>query len=110
MIHLREVCDSNGDVVEDLWYCSAFCHSASLVSRPPVLGAIESGGAYPCGAESDSPDFCAECGAPIGNPLTFEGIARVSEWLQDAPFRLDPTGTLRERMTALERMYGPVAS
>ena len=44
--------------------------------------------ADPCGAEHDSPDFCATCEDPIGNPLTDEGVEYVREWLADLPFRL----------------------
>jgi hypothetical protein len=44
---------------------------------------LEIGGAYPCGAESDSPDYCATCEAPIGNPLTSEGEQYVREYVCD---------------------------
>jgi hypothetical protein len=44
---------------------------------------FEEGGAYPCGAEHDSPDFCVTCGAAVGNPLTPEGEEYVREFVEE---------------------------
>jgi len=108
MIYLRSENDSNGDVVDLHWYCSETCYAASFdeTGRRERGGLWETGGAYPGGAESDSPDFCATCERPVGNPLTDDGIATVREWQRDLPFRLDPTGTLAARMAELRQVYG----
>jgi hypothetical protein len=103
-IYLRSVLEENGDTVDLSWYCSRTCYVQSLEAEPPS-DQLEEGGAYPCGAEADSPDFCATCGEPVGNPITPEGESRVREWLQDLPFRLDPTGTLAARADSLRRTY-----
>lgn len=104
MIHLRCITDDRGDTVDYAWFCSQGCYSQSLRDDPPTV-TFEEGGAYPCGAEHDTPDFCAVCGTPVGNPLTDEGYADVREWLADLPFRLDPTGTLADRAADLRRTY-----
>lgn len=88
MIHLRTLTDANGDAVEYLWYCSATCYYDSFVRGigtvvAPMAGSagVEEGGAYPCGAEHDNADYCATCKAPVGNPLTEEGDAAVTEYV-----------------------------
>ena len=81
-IHLRSICDASGDVVEYAWYCSTGCYQEGLASDPPSPS-FEEGGAYPCGAEHDSPDQCAWCGEPVGNPLTDAGVLYLRELLAD---------------------------
>lgn len=83
-IHLRSVTEDNGDVVDHAWYCSQFCYAESIADDPPS-DHFEQGGAYPCGAESDSPAACAGCGEPVGNPITGEGIETIREWLESEP-------------------------
>lgn len=107
-IYLRTETDSHGDAVGYRWYCSQSCYTDSFLGGP--IDGLEDGGAYPCGAEHDSPDFCAICEAPVGNPLTDEGYSLIREWLQDLPFRLDPTGSLTRRAADLRRMYFEVES
>jgi hypothetical protein len=80
------------------------CYACSFVDFPESP-TFEKGGAYPGGAESDSPDFCGHCEQPVGNPLTSEGESLVREWVADLPFRLDPTGTLAARMEELKSEY-----
>ncbi len=104
MIHLRCITDSQGDTIDYAWFCSAGCYSQSLRDDPPTVE-YEEGGSYSCGAEHDSPDFCAFCESPVGNSLTDEGYSTVREWIADVPFRLDPTGTLTARMDELKRVY-----
>ena len=104
MIYLRCENDSNGDVVENNWYCSETCYRDSLTSRPAVGGALETGGAYPCGSESDSPDFCATCGSPVGNPLTSDGMELVRDWIANKSFHV-ATDADAERMERLEYIY-----
>lgn len=65
-IYLETVEDERGDAVEHVWYCSSVC-------------APDQASAYPCGSESDSPDYCAACGDAIGNPLTGEGVRYARE-------------------------------
>lgn len=82
MIYLRTITDDSGDTVDLAWYCSHICYSDSLRADPPTKS-FEEGGAYPCGAEHDLPDYCATCGAPVGNPLTSEGEAYVRETVRE---------------------------
>lgn len=90
-IHLRTQTDSRGDAVEHNWYCSRFCYALSLDQEPPtdpgedgrVYEGLETGGAWPCGAEHDLPDFCVTCETPIGNPLTTDGEEYVREHVRD---------------------------
>jgi len=101
--YLRTETDSRGDAVDYSWYCSEVCYSDSLRKEPPTE-TFERGGRYPCGAESDSPDYCATCGAPVGNPLTDEGERYVREYV------LDVDGAYRDaesvtRRTALKAEY-----
>jgi hypothetical protein len=103
-IHLRSINDSRGDVTDYHWFCSRSCYLDDLAEHEPTE-TYEEGGAYPCGAEHDSPDFCTRCGDPVGNPLTDEGVSLVREWLRDLPFRLDPTGTNTARAEALRATY-----
>ena len=87
MIYLRTETDRYGDAVDYQWFCCRSCYLASLAEIPAaepgrddrVRDGLEEGGAYPCGAESDSPDFCAQCETPVGNPLTDEGAAYTGE-------------------------------
>lgn len=81
-IHLRSVNDEIGDVVDLLWYCDRGCYSASFADLP-ASESVEEGGAYPCGSESDSPDFCARCERPVGNALTSEGEQWVTETIAE---------------------------
>lgn len=78
MIHLRCILDESGDTVDLTWFCSRSCYLDSLRLDPPDA-CFEEGGGYPCGAESDSPDFCEVCGAPVGNPLTADGLDYAQE-------------------------------
>jgi hypothetical protein len=75
MIYLRTVEDASGDVIEYRWYHSQPCYAESF--NDPKNETIESGGAYPCGAESDTLDYCAHCGCIVGNPLTDYGTAEL---------------------------------
>jgi len=98
MIHLRTETDSCGDAVDYQWFCCPWCYLESLAEIPApepgpddrVRDGLEEGGAYPCGAESDSPDFCARCESPVGNSLTDAGEAYAGEliarggWFADA--------------------------
>lgn len=77
-IHLRVITDESGDTIDYAWYCSRPCWLESLADEP-ISETFEEGGAYPCGAESDSPDFCAHCGDPVGNPLTDDGVNYTRE-------------------------------
>lgn len=81
-IHLRTVMDQRGDAIEYCWYCSQGCYSQSLEAEP-ASDTFERGGAYPCGEESDSPDYCEMCSDPVGNPLTADGEAYVREYVFD---------------------------
>lgn len=81
-IHLREATDGRGDLVELYWYCSRACYQDSFAR--PYSVQLTTGGAYPCGEESDSPDFCAQCGEPVGNPLTTDGLEYLRELIARA--------------------------
>lgn len=111
MIYLRDVTDEQGDTVDLFWYCCYSCYSDSFKKHPSdatlretwqslrkdgstqmtfeqyractLPQSMEEGGAYPCGAESDCPDYCETCGAPVGNPLTDDGAAYVVEFVTD---------------------------
>jgi hypothetical protein len=82
MIHLRTHTDEKGDTVDLSWYCCELCYSRSFKDNPEAE-TFEKGGAYPGGSEHDLPDFCADCGDPVGNPLTPEGMAYVREFVAD---------------------------
>src|SRR4051812_37891864 len=113
MIHLRTVTDESGDTIDLAWYCSQTCYADSLREDPPS-DTFEEGGAYPCGSEHDSPDYCATCGDPVGNPLTDDGASYVREYVSDvlAP---NPLGqgscypfaneTAKQRAEALKAEY-----
>ena len=92
-IYLRSENAENGDVIDLYWYCSYTCYADSIQAGIP----LDEGGAYPCGAESDSPDFCRTCGKPVGNPLTSEGRAYLLELISDSS---DP-----EQVAELKRLY-----
>ena len=89
VIYLRTETDKFGNAVDYHWYCSSWCYRESLDKIPMtepgpddrVLDGLEEGGAYPCGAEHDSPDYCAQCETPVGNPLTEEGVTYMREFL-----------------------------
>jgi hypothetical protein len=93
-IHLRTITDESGDTVDYAWFCSRSCYAFSF--EAPSLESvdddhIDEGGASPCGAESDFPDFCATCSNPIRNPLTTEGRRYaqdlIADWHGDAHVR-----------------------
>lgn len=95
MIYLRTVTDGRGDVSDYLWYDSVVCYTADIIDHPER--AELEGGAYPGGAENDTPDYCAHCGDPVGNPLTGEGerfvvdlIREGNQELRDTYQYLDP--------------------
>lgn len=80
MIYLRTVCDDSGDVVDYRWFCSEGCYNDHVGQNPSTRN-LELGGAYPLGAEHDSPDYCATCSEPVGNPLTTDGEIYVCEYV-----------------------------
>lgn len=82
-IYLRSIIEDNGDISDYLWYCSQTCYSDSFAKFTADNANVEKGGAYPCGAEHDSPDYCATCGEPVGNPITDVGEAYVIEYVSD---------------------------
>lgn len=113
MIYLRTVTDDSGDTVDLLWYHSQTCYSDSFASLPAtepnadgrVIGGVESGGAYPCGEESDTLDFCAHCGCVVGNPLTDDGTAELPDIVTDLIARGDSPSLTRANEIVSEYSY-----
>lgn len=102
-IYMRTALDSNGDASEYYWYCSYRCYmdDSEAATAPNVE---DDGGEWPGGSESDTPDVCAQCGDPIGNPLTDYGIAELARTLYDE--RTEYADAMRaEYADALDR-YG----
>ena len=71
--HVRYVEESNGDLTDVLYFCSAGCWTDSFDPYRIGLEDATEGGAAPC-AESDSADcavYCAECGVMMHDPSGF---------------------------------------
>ncbi len=74
--HVRHVNDSQGDVVDVLYFCSRGCWKDSLVRIP--VGTVEEGDASPCAVPdaevsdshvlNDSFTYCAGCGVRLNGP------------------------------------------
>lgn len=60
-IHVKFYEDTDGSLVGIDWYCSEFCYHEA--------GHTEVG-AYPCGEDSDSCTYCANCEEVVNHGIT----------------------------------------
>jgi len=85
--HYRDLW-GDGRKLDRHWFCSEACALESEADDPPsenyttrILGHLAD--------PTESPQACAMCAEPAGNPLNPKGIAKVAEWAAEGEVQGD---------------------